>query len=220
MTVTDNGASDTQLSEADERMLAREAWHASGGTLTGRQLADRYGRPAKWGQRRVIEAKAEVGASADTPPTTPAAAPPPPRKRTRTVSVEPPQTAATGTRTLRRAMAYLSVATVLAVAAVSSYVHIRHLAEQSGMSELAPWLPLALDGMVLGCTCFLMDDRPRSKVDIVIALAGLVIGLAASVAANALAVEDPTPVSVALAVYPPLAVPVTCHLALRMLGER
>jgi hypothetical protein len=118
----------------------------------------------------------------------------------------------------------VSVATVLAVAAVTSYVHIRHLAVRADQGTLAGWLPLALDGMVIACTCFLLDGRKRRTVDVVCARAGLVLGLAASVAANALAVDPGLApmraVRLALAIYPPLAVLVTGHLAMRALVDR
>jgi hypothetical protein len=227
MTILDTATGDaTGLSEADERIMAREAWHADP-SLTGRELADRYGRPAKWGQRRRAEAMAEAAArthpSADTPATVTklsvARVPDTPR----TTTPRKPRTASANTRTLL-AVTYVSVGTVLAVAAVTSYVHIRHLSERAGMGVLAGWLPLALDGMVIACTGFLMSEGKRRTVDIWIARAGLVIGLATSLTANAVAVDPELvpirTVRLVLAVYPPIAVLVSGHLALRMRGDR
>jgi Protein of unknown function (DUF2637) len=219
----DNGATAdaTDLSDADAALLARADWHASGGTLTGRQLAERYGRSARWGQKQRAAAEREAAerAAAGTV-AVPRTVPRPERKRTPAARTAAPA----GASPLVRAVTFVAVGTVLVVAAVVSYVHIRHLAQTAGMGSLAGWLPFALDGMVLACTGFLLDGPHPRKVDVVIARAGLFIGLVSSIAANALAVDpelaSPRAVRLALAVYPPLAVAVTGHLALRMRGDR
>jgi hypothetical protein len=67
-------------------------------------------------------------------------------------------------------------------------------------------------------------DRRRGEQGHAIAWAGLVLGLAATLAANVAAV-DPQLVSIratrlVLAGYAPVALAVSGHLMLRMLGER
>lgn len=95
-----------------------------------------------------------------------------------------------------------------AVAAVTSYTHIRDLAELHGAGHLAPWLPLGIDGLVLVCTCSLMIERN------LVAGLGVLLGLAATVWANVLAVP-PDSVAQLFAAYSPLALAVVVHLTLR-----
>jgi len=226
----------TDLSDADAALLARADWHASGGTLTGKQLAERYDRSARWGQKQRAAAEQEAADRAAGVPLTarpaPGGTPPdrsalmPPADRPKVNGTRRP--AARGTEPERApaslvAVTVLSVAVVLAVCAVVSYSHIRHLAEVTGSGHAA-LLPLALDGMVAACSCSLLVDRHRGTDGSWVARLGLVIGLASTLAANAAAVDpalvSPRAVTLALALYPPSALAVTGHLALRMLGER
>ena len=117
-----------------------------------------------------------------------------------------------------------SVALVTVVCAVVSYSHARHLAELAGQGGLAPWLPLAVDGLVAASTCSLLVDRRQGQPGHPLAWAGAALGLAGSFAANVVAV-DPTLVDLrhvrwVLAGYVPAALAIAGHLLVRMLGER
>jgi hypothetical protein len=177
--------------------------------------------PERTGRYHVkrLQAEAESGKPA---PAAPVAAATPPRPVQRKPAARGGKV--TPTPPLLVAATGLAVAVVVAVTAVVSYTHIRHLAVAAGMGSLAGWLPLALDGLVVACSCSLIVDRRHGKPVSPLAAAGLVIGLAASLAANVLAV-DPELVSiravrVVLAGYTPLALAVSGHLLLRMLGDR
>jgi len=51
-------ARDTDLSDADARALAREACRAEP-TLTGKEVGERFGRTARWGQKQATAARGE-----------------------------------------------------------------------------------------------------------------------------------------------------------------
>lgn len=243
---TRDTARDTDLSDEDARLLARAAWHESGGTLTGKQLAERFDRSAKWGQNQAAAARAEAAERAApaggavprhepaappaVPSPRPAARQPAPERRT----AERPEPAAKRTTTARckpqatpplplLVLTYAAVGTVAAVCAVVSYVHIRDLAVTAGMGSLSGWLPLGIDGLAVACTCSLIADRRQGIDGHALAKAGLMLGLAGSLLANVLAV-DPELVPLravrwGLAGYPPLALAVSAHMLFRM-GER
>ena len=234
MTLTD--ARDTRdiprdISDADARALARAEWHESGGTLTGKVLAERFGRSPRWGQDQASAARREANG-------TPVAAAVTPRREERPAAATPrvPRPAAKGPARSRPAarparppvplqvVTGLAVALVTIVCAVVSYSHIAALARTAGMGSLAGWLPLALDGMVAAATCSLIVDRRSGTAGHPLAWAGVIIGLAGSLAANVMAV-DPELVPLravrwVLAGYPPVTLAVVGHLAARMLGDR
>lgn len=116
-----------------------------------------------------------------------------------------------------------AVVVVTAVCAVVSYSHIRDLAAFAGAGDLAGWLPLGIDGLVVACSGSLIADRRQGQRGHPSAWAGLILGLAATLAANVIAV-DPELVSVrvvqwVLAGYAPVALAVSGHLLLRMLDS-
>lgn len=195
---------------------ARQVWRPG---MAGAELARQLGVPERTGSYWANKLRA-----ATAPATPPRAAP---AKRAPAVRQRPTAgrgKAAGQTSPLLVAATGVAVAVVVVVAAVVSYSHIRHLAVAAGMGSLAGWLPLALDGLVVACSCSLIVDRQHGKRTSPLAAGGLVIGLAASLAANVLAV-DPTlaserAVAVVLAGYSPIALAVSGHLLLRMLGER
>jgi hypothetical protein len=210
------------LSDEAARAAARQLWHESGGTLTGKAIADRFGRSARWGQDRRAEAQ-----RAARPRGTPAVADAVPRQTATTA--RPGRAAARGAPAAGTPVPVLVVAVVAfvvvtAVCAVVSYSHIRTLAQTAGMGSLAGWLPLGLDGLVVACSCSLIVDRRRGVQVHALARAGAVIGLAASLAANVIAVDpDLVPIRVVqwvLAGYGPVALAVSAHLLLRMLEDR
>ncbi len=117
----------------------------------------------------------------------------------------------------------ISVALVTVVCAVVSYSHARHLAQLAGQGALAPWLPLAVDGLVAAATCSLLVDRRGGDRGHLFAWLGAGLGLAGSFGANLVAV-DPTLVDVrhvrwVLAGYVPAALAISGHLLMRMLGD-
>lgn len=224
MTITENTRDNGLSDDAADRVAARARWHASGGTLSGRQLADMFGRPAKWGQRRRAEAMEEnVGQSTDTPaPTAPdKPVPSADTPRTRPARARRTQPAASAALV---AVTAVAVVVVTAVCAVVSYSHIQHLAASAGMGQLSWWVPLGIDGLVVACSGSLIVDKRAGRPGHPLAWAGVAIGLSGTLAANVLAV-DPELVSIrvvrwVLAGYGPVALAVSGHLMLRMLDER
>lgn len=243
-----------ELAPGEAQARARDAWRQSGGTLTGAELGERFGYSERWGRKQIAAARAANGTTgtpdrngtSGTNGTVPAGAARTTgtgagtaQRNARTPSGTPAGTSATparrtGTARSRaasgRAPLALVIATVVAVVlvtvvcAVASYVHIRDLALLVGMGALAYWLPLALDGLVVACSCSLIVDRHRGRRGEAVAMVGVAVGLVGSLAANVLAV-DPTWLSertirLVLAVMPPVALAVSGHLLLRMLGDR
>jgi Protein of unknown function (DUF2637) len=193
---------------------ARQVWRPG---MKGAELARQLDVPDRTGRFWASRLEAEA---ADGKP-----APPPAATPDRQVRRKPAARGKAAPTPIALLVATnLAVAVVAAVALVVSYTHIRHLAIAAGMGSLAGWLPLALDGLVVACSCSLIVDRRHGKPVSPLAAGGLALGLAASLAANVLAV-DPALVServvrIVLAGYSPLALAVSAHLLLRMLGER
>ena len=229
----------------NEQAEARQAWRRSGGTLTGAQLGELFGRSERWGRKQIAAARTEPDGHDAT-----GAAP-----RTGTAAQQhargpaPHGTTATrqrsdgwgrsgtggraGTAAARRdqsvplalvVVAVAAVVLVTIVSAVVSYIHIRDLARLAGLGGLSNWLPLGLDGLVVACSSSLIVDHQRQRPGQPLAKLGLTLGLASSLAANVLAV-DPDIVSVrsvrwVLAGYPPAALAVSGQLLFRMLADR
>lgn len=206
---------------------ARQFWRPG---MTGAELAEKLGVPERTGSYHARKLRAETGSSNDVARSrTSVSATPEPATPTRPQPIARRRPATARRRsatapTLLVAATGVAVAVVVAVAAVVSYSHIRHLAVAAGMGSLAGWLPLALDGLVVACSCSMIVDRQHERRSSPLAVGGLAIGLAASLAANVLAV-DPSlaserAVAVVLAGYTPIALAVSGHLLLRMLGDR
>jgi len=236
-----------QLAAADAQAHARDAWRASGGELSGAQLAARYGRSERWGRQQIAAARAEAtgnpaGGNGATSlpsgtPVVPDGTVSTPRVRlTGTGAARRGHPRAAGTRAASKgrqaaevpvpllAVTGAAVVVVTVVCAVVSYSHVRDLARTAGMGGLAGWLPLGVDGLVVAASCSLIVDRQRGRPGHALAWAGVALGLAGSLAANVLAV-DPTLVSLravrwTLAGYSPAALAVSGHLLMRMLSDR
>lgn len=211
----------TDLTDADKAIMARAEWHESGGTLTGRELAERHGMSPRWGQKQRAAARAETApdraAAAQVVPRVSPGPASPPRERKRTPAAHPAPF-------LLRFTSDLGSLVVIVVCAVVSYMHIRHLATVAGIDSAA-WAPLGIDGLMAVCTCKVISDRQAKRPPLRTAQIGLVAGIVGTLVANALAVEpELVPmvyVRIALACYPALAVTVILHvLYLRMAGER
>jgi Protein of unknown function (DUF2637) len=237
-----------QLPPAEAQAHARETWRASGGQLSGAQVAARYGRSERWGRQQIAAARTQVsgmpapeagtaGRTAGRPTGTP-------RMPGGTASAAselpagsaPARQRAAGTRAAPKprqpspvplpllAVTGAAVVVVTVVCAVVSYCHIRDLATTAGMGSLAGWLPLGVDGLVVAASCSLIVDRQMGRPGHALAWAGVALGLAGSLAANVLAV-DPELVSMravrwTLAGYGPAALAVSGHLLMRMLSDR
>jgi Protein of unknown function (DUF2637) len=226
--VTTTGTQDStaaapdQLAPSDAQAHARDTWRASGGRLSGAQLAARYGRSERWGRQQIAAARAETPSSAPAPHTgkpgsttaqppgtppapngTPSGTPAPP---VRAGAARPAPPRAAGTRPAPKgrqpagvplpllAATAAAVVVVTVVCAVVSYTHIRNLARVAGMGGLAGWLPLGIDGLVVAASCSLIVDRQLGRPGHALAWTGVALGLAGSLTANILAV-DPTLVS-------------------------
>jgi hypothetical protein len=206
-----------ELAPADAQAHARGAWRASGGRLSGAQLAARYGRSERWGRQQIAAARAEAtggvpasqtgkpGGTGGQPPGTP---PAPngtpfgtPAVPGGTGAARPALPRAAGTRPAPKgrqpagvplpllAVTAAAVVVVTVVSAVVSYTHIRNLARDAGMGGLAGWLPLGIDGLVVAASCSLIVDRQLGRPGHALAWTGVALGLAGSLAANILAVD-------------------------------
>jgi hypothetical protein len=237
------------LSPAVAQAHARETWRRSGETMTGAELASRYGRSERWGRQQIAAARLSSDGNAAAVDGTPAAVP---GRRAAggpgtsdtgpaTAAVPPAHGPALGrvsarARTAAKArhaatvqlplliVTAAAVVVVTVVCAVVSYSHIRHLARVAGMGGLAGWLPLGVDGLVVAASCSLVVDRQLGRPGHALAWAGVALGLAGSLTANILAV-DPALVSLravrwTLAGYSPAALAVSGHLLMRMLSDR
>ena len=114
------------------------------------------------------------------------------------------------------AIASVACAIVAAVTFWISYNHIRHLAELHGHAEVAGWLPLGVDGLVIACAASLVLESRVKKNPV--AWAGVVVGLVGTVTANVLAVPQ-DPVAQVMAGFMPIALAVSVHIVLRMIGR-
>jgi hypothetical protein len=233
-----------ELGPAEAQAHARETWWASGGRLTGAELARRYGRSERWGRQQIAAVRAAKTPDANGTTALPTAAVVAPGGTSSTAAALPspagparpaqPRGTRTGPAPKVRQPAPVplpllvvtaaAVVVVTSVCAVVSYSHIRHLARVAGMGSLAGWLPLGIDGLVVAASCSLIVDRQLGRPGHGLAWAGVALGLAGSLAANVLAV-DPELVPLravrwTLAGYGPAALAVSGHLLFRMLGDR
>jgi hypothetical protein len=235
------------LTGAALQAAARQAWLVDP-HLTGAELGAQYGRSERWGRDRIAEAKANGSHDTAPAPTAPEQLPHgtngnrSPAARQPNGTPDAAATAGPAADSARRhngnaatlpeaaptALLAVTVAAVAIVALVTmftSYSHTMDLAQAAGQAPfVARILPAAVDGLVIaGSTSLLVDhhlDRPGSPL----AWAAVALGLVSSMAANVVAV-DPTLVDVrhvkwVMAAYAPLALAVSGHLLLRMLGQR
>jgi len=225
---TRDTASDTDPS--DERQAARDYWHASGGTATGKEIAEHFRRSPRWGQDRAAEAREEAAARGNGTPILRAvpAAPAPPRQAPRPPAArpdmprhtpKPPSRGKTPSATVQRVTA-AAVALVAVVAAAASYSHMHALALEAGEGSMARALPLSVDGLVVAATMTLLSARRAGRQAGVLPWLALLLGLGASLAANVAAAE-PTVVGRLVAAWPPVALALSFELLLRQTrGER
>lgn len=114
----------------------------------------------------------------------------------------------------------LSVAVVAAVAAVVSYVHMRELATRAGEAWRADIIPLSADGLLVAASMVMFVRRQAGERAGVLPWVGLVLGLAASLAANLAVADWGDPVSLAVSGWPPVALAVAFELLILVTRKR
>lgn len=167
-----------------ERHAAAETWResaAAGQPMTGTELGERYGRSPRWGRQVIAEVQLvdEPGPAAAAG--TPQGAPPAVRRVT-----------------------VLAVVVVALVAAVASFDHQRQLAAAAGEDWRAWLLPLSVDGLVVAASMTMLARRRAGLPAGALAWVSLLLGAAASLAANVAAAE-PTIAGRLVAAWPPVA---------------
>lgn len=170
------------------------------------------------GGRQSPTAAAGNGTSGSRQPATPAAAGSRQRARVPAAAMQP----ADVPRSLV-AVTVAAVAIVAVVTMITSYSHTYDLAVLAGQARVAKFLPAAVDGLVIAGSTSLLVDHHLRRPGSTLARAAVVLGLVSSMAANVVAV-DPTLVDLrvvkwVMAAYAPLALAVSGHLLLRMLGQ-
>ncbi len=109
----------------------------------------------------------------------------------------------------------LAIGTVGAVgvpAAVASYRHARDVIAGHGDPVMAPFLPLSVDGMLVAALVVIWVRRHRGDRAGAFPWLAFGFGMVVTVLANLAAVTEPSPVAVAVALFPPLALAVTLEL--------
>lgn len=173
-----------------ERQDAVAAWlaaSAAGEEMTGTQLAERFGRSARWGRDRIAEARAGAGDLQ-------VAAPPPRGFERHAAASERHEGGTAPSRSWLDSAVTLAVALV---AAAASYGHMYDVALMAGESVwIARAWPITVDGLAVAA--LRRGDSGRGW---------LLLALAVSVASNVLAQFPGTVAQVAPAVsaWPPLA---------------
>jgi hypothetical protein len=113
-----------------------------------------------------------------------------------------------------------SVALLAGIAAVVSYGHLHLLAVRHGQGGLASLLiPLSVDGMIVAASMSLLLDSRLGRRGSVLPWALLIIGAAASLAAN-IAVAEPTLTGRVIAAWPSFALTASYELLMRQVRHR
>jgi hypothetical protein len=108
-----------------------------------------------------------------------------------------------------------SVALLAGIAALVSYGHMHALAMQHGEGRLASALiPLSVDGMIMASSMSLLLDSRLGRRGAVLPWTLLIIGAAASLAAN-IAVAEPTLLGRVIAAWPSFALTASYELLMR-----
>jgi hypothetical protein len=108
----------------------------------------------------------------------------------------------------------LALTTLTAVggpAAVASYRHARDVIAHHGDPVMAPWLALTTDGMLLAALVVIWVRRHRGEHVKTGPWAAFWAGMTATIAAN-LAAAHPTPISIVVALWPPVCLAITLEL--------
>jgi hypothetical protein len=118
----------------------------------------------------------------------------------------------------------LAVVVVAAVAAAASYDHQRTLAAMAGEGWRSSLLPLSVDGLLTAASMLMLARRRAGLPADALTWIALVLGAAASMAANVVGADptlaDPVLVGRLVAAWPPLALILSLELLMRQLGIR
>jgi hypothetical protein len=187
---------------AERQAAARRAYLQSvraGTPLTGVGLGALFGRSARWGSQRILEARQKpiTEAPGSLPDTSPAV-----RRQADAESVAEPGALHTEPRVARTTT--LAVAAVALVAAIASYDHQRLLAELAGEDWRAWLLPISVDGLILTASRTMLTRQRSGRSPGRLAWTAMLAGLTASLAAN-VAAAQPTLVGRLVAAWPPVA---------------
>lgn len=136
----------------------------------------------------------------------------------------PASTSAAGELAATPAVRRITTVAVLAVAlvaGVASYDHQRVLAELAGEGWRAYLLPLSVDGLIVAASMSMLVRRRAGQPAGALAWCALLLGLAASLAANVVAADpellDPVLVSRVVAAWPPIALGLSFELSIGQL---
>lgn len=221
---------DDQKRDAARELARRDA------DLTGAELGRMFGKEAWWGrdQARIGREGSRRGKPVDAPPqydppapaveaprrvngtvrtTAPKAPQRPPRPASPKAAAPAPTEPRPATSGAVHAVTVLGVLVVAAIAAILSYAHMRHLAIDAGEGWRADLLPLSVDGMMVVASMTLLKRR-RQRARALLAWAGLLLGAAASLAAN-VAAAQPTVEGRLIAAWPPVALLLAFELLLQ-----
>ena len=139
-------------------------------------------------------------------------------------SAPPPSTTAAGDLAATPAVRRVTTVAVLAVAlvaGVASYDHQRVLAELAGEGWRACLLPLSVDGLIVAASMSMLVRRRAGEPAGALAWCALLLGLAASLAANVVAADpelvDPVLMSRVVAAWPPIALGLSFELSIGQL---
>lgn len=214
----------TVTANGDARQAAVVEWQArqaEGVELTGAELAQRFGKSPSWGRQVAREARTATAPTVEPAAPGPPLAAPDPAPTASGVQDGTPERPYRGKGVVpsvaawQRRVTGAAVLVVAVVAAVISYSHMQQLALEAGEGVWqAAMLPLSVDGMMLAASMTaLVRKRAGENVGVLPWLA-LLLGVAASVAAN-IASAEPTLEGRLIAAWPPVALLVSLEMLLR-----
>lgn len=151
------------------------------------------------GTRQISPTTAPTTAPAGTPAAAPAAASPGVSKAIRRTTIA-------------------AVMVVAAVAAVVSFAHMHDLARKAGEGWRAWLLPLAVDGLIIAASMTMLVRRRQGRTGGVLAWSSLILGIAASLAAN-VAAAAPTWEGRVVAAWPPIALLLSYELLMQQVRD-
>jgi len=108
-----------------------------------------------------------------------------------------------------------TVLTLAAVAAYMSYGHLRAVAESHG-EDAAALFPISVDGLIVAASLVLLVQRRSGQPGGALPWAGLLLGIAATIAGN-IASAEPNTVARLVAAWPPCAFALAYEFLLSLL---
>jgi hypothetical protein len=112
----------------------------------------------------------------------------------------------------------VAVTVVAAVAAVVSFAHMHDLAVKAGEGWRAWLLPLAVDGLIIAASMTMLVRRRQGQSGGMLAWCSLILGIAASLAAN-VAAAAPTWEGRIVAAWPPIALLLAYELLMQQVRD-